>query len=340
VPKLTLFSIPPGGFSFAVQADSHLDENTDRALYEKTLLNIAKTNPAFLIDLGDTFMSEKFAKTKEEVDAQYLQAKGYFNLLGDLPLFLVTGNHDGEAGYPQKVKDLALYSRSAREQYFPPVPYGKQYSGNTTTANYYTFTQGNAQFIILDPYTYTTERVPQTGDGWSSTLGDEQYHWLESVLQQSNASFKFICIHNLLGGLGKDQRGGAEAAAYYEWGGKGDTGENEFKEKRPGWGMPVQDLLKEYNVSCVFHGHDHFYARQELEGILYQLVPQPGSPGGSVYDAQDYSYESGVFLPSAGFLRVVVGKETTTLEYLQTQKDGTYRILDSYRILAKENKAM
>jgi len=27
--------------------------------------------------------------------------------------------------------------------------------------------------------------------------------------------------------------------------------------------------------SAVFKGHDYFYARQELDGIVYQLVPKP-----------------------------------------------------------------
>ena len=32
-------------------------------------------------------------------------------------------------------------------------------------------------------------------------------------------------------------------------------------------------------TSIVFHGHDHLYARQDLDGIVYQEVPQPGTPG-------------------------------------------------------------
>jgi phosphodiesterase/alkaline phosphatase D-like protein len=333
-----LVAVPPQGFSFAIQADSHLDENTDFSLYEKTLHTIVETKPDFLIDLGDTFMCEKFSQTKEDVDKQYLQAKSYFDLLGDLPLFLVTGNHDGEAGYPQKVKDLAFWARTARHTYFPSIPYGTDYSGNTENANYYSFVQGNARFIILDPYTFNTERVPKTGSGWSSTLGDEQYHWLESVLEKNTATFTFVFIHNLLGGMGKDQRGGAEAAAFFEWGGNSENGYDDFKEMRPLWSMPVHDLLVKYGVSGVFHGHDHFYARQDLDGLVYQLVPQPGSPGNSVYDATKCGYESGVFLPSAGFLRVVVGTEDAHVEYLQTQKDGTYRILDSYSIRARETE--
>ena len=51
----------PGGasFSFTIQADSHLDENSSLPLYRNTLSNILADAPDFHIDLGDTFMTEK-----------------------------------------------------------------------------------------------------------------------------------------------------------------------------------------------------------------------------------------------------------------------------------------
>lgn len=85
-------------------------------------------------------------------------------------------------------------------------------------------------------------------------------------------------IHHLAGGFGKDARGGAEAAGLYEWGGHNPDGTDVFREKRPGWPLPIHDLLVRKGVSVVFHGHDHLYARQDLDGIVYQAVPQPRSP--------------------------------------------------------------
>ena len=58
-------------FTFDLQADSHLDENTVPALYEKTLAQIREDSPSFLIDLGDTFMVEKLTKTFEEAEARF-----------------------------------------------------------------------------------------------------------------------------------------------------------------------------------------------------------------------------------------------------------------------------
>ena len=46
-------------FTFTLQADSHLDENSDLDQYKRTLGNVLADKPDFHIDLGDTFMTEK-----------------------------------------------------------------------------------------------------------------------------------------------------------------------------------------------------------------------------------------------------------------------------------------
>ena len=53
---------PEGGtFTFTIQADSHLDGNSDLNVYLKTLSNIGVDTPDFHIDMGDTFMCEKYS---------------------------------------------------------------------------------------------------------------------------------------------------------------------------------------------------------------------------------------------------------------------------------------
>jgi hypothetical protein len=80
---------PPGStFTFTVTADSHLDENTDCALYQRTLANALADGPDFHIDLGDTFMTEKYASRTEAV-RQYLAQRFYFGRVCEsAPLFL------------------------------------------------------------------------------------------------------------------------------------------------------------------------------------------------------------------------------------------------------------
>lgn len=295
VPEAEMMPVPEEGFSFAIEADPHFDEHTDSNILNSTAAHINEAAPSFLIDLGDTSMLEKLGKNQEDADARNSLVKDYFAKFGDLPIKMVTGNHD------------------------VPIHIGN--------GNYYSFTQNNALFIILDPYAYTSDK-----GGWAATLGKTQYDWLEKTLSESTETFKFVFIHNLTGGLDRNGRGGAEAADFYEWGGKNAVGVDEFAAMRPGWNMPIHDLLVKYGVQAVFHGHDHFYDEQEKDGIIYQLVPQAGSPGNSVNDAIDFGYVSGVRLPSAGFLRVVVSANYATVEYIKTENDGTSSIPHVYTI--------
>ena len=317
-------------FTFDVQADSHLDDNTVPSLYEKTLAQEKADGPAFVIDLGDTFMTEKLTKTYAEAEARYQLQKHYFDTLGSIPLFLVNGNHDGEQGW--NTSQMPEWSRQLREQYFPSPLCSLNYYQQKEQGNYYAFQYGSALFVALDPYSFTTVKRRSDDDGWNTTLGKEQYEWLADTLASSNAHYKFIFIHNLVGGLGKDGRGGMEASPYFEWGGENSDGTDGFQENRAGWQMPIHDLLMKYGVNAVFHGHDHFYARQERDGIIYQMAPQPGTPGNSVLDASKYGYVDGKFLPSAGYLRVHVSEEGVQVEYVHVEESGESSISDSYII--------
>ena len=101
-------------FVFTITADSHLDDHTDREFYQRTLKHASADKPAFHIDLGDTFMSEKHTN-RAAAAQQYLDQRRYFDLLGT-PVHLVIGNHDGESGrYNDGTTNcLALWSRMMR----------------------------------------------------------------------------------------------------------------------------------------------------------------------------------------------------------------------------------
>jgi predicted MPP superfamily phosphohydrolase len=318
VTATNLTSVPEGGFSFAIEADPHWDENAVDDLVKVTFANIKSADPSLMFDLGDTSMAEKLARNQSEVESRFAKAKSFFDLLGGLPIYSVLGNHDGESGENPARASLV---RPLRQQLFPLPPSTSNFSGNIKTANYYTFVKNNVQFFVLDPFTFTTEKIGQTNNNWASTLGKTQYDWLKNTLASSKAQFKFVYIHNLVGGISKDQRGGSEAAEFFEWGGENASGVDEFSKMRPGWDAPIHDLLVKYGVNIVFHGHDHFYAKQEKDGIIYQLVPQPGTPGNSINSAPDYGYVNGTFLPSVGYLRVVVTNENVTVGYVKSSLD-------------------
>jgi hypothetical protein len=149
------------------------------------------------------------------------------------------------------------------------------------------------------------------------TLGKAQYDWLSRTLRASKAKYRFVFIHQLTGGIGKGGRGGVEAAPLYEWGGREPDGRETFAANRPGWEKPIHSLLVENHVTAVFHGHDHFYARQELDGVVYQLVPQPAARNADRHHAEEYGYRQGLFLPGSGHLRVRVGPERVVVDFVR-----------------------
>lgn len=326
---------PPGdAFTFTVTADSHLDENTDAQLYTQTLANALADGPDFHIDLGDTFMTEKHV-SRDDAHKQYLAQRYFFGqLCHSAPLFLVLGNHDGESprGREDESDTLAAWSCLTRKALFPnPTPDGF-YTGNTTLhpevgllQDYYAWEWGDALFIVLDPFWFTQSQRGQRNN-WNRSLGSAQYLWLKRTLEASHARFKFVFIHHLVGGSDEQARGGAEAVPFCEWGGRNLDGSDGFSKNRSGWAMPIHQLLVQNHVNLVFHGHDHFFAKQEIDGIVYQLVPQPGCPGeGSAGHAKAYSYTSGVACPGAGYLRVAVSHDKIGVDYVRTLKSGDGR---------------
>ncbi len=324
-------------FTFTIIADSHLDENTTPDLFMRTLANVAADSPDFHIDLGDTFMTEKYVQDFHAAYKQYLAQRYYFGLL-HAPLFLVLGNHDGELGrYLDGTADsMPVWANTMRKKYFPnPVP-DSYYTGNTTAErfggqlqDYYAWQWGDALFVVLDPYWFTP-RPGGVTDNWYRTLGAEQYQWLKRTLEQSHDTFKFVFIHNLVGGLGKDGRGGSEAVPFFEWGGKNLDGSEGFLQRRPGWPAPIHQLLLQNHVTIVFHGHDHLFAKQALDSIAYQTVPQPGDARGNTRNAAEYGYKGGVILGSSGHLRVAVSAREVKVEYVRA--DGS--VAHSYTIPA------
>ena len=189
--------------------------------------------------------------SRESAARQYLAQRYCLGIVGQsAPVFLVLGNHDGEGR--NRRDNLGTWSNSMRKRYFPNAVPGGFYTGNATKdpaagllQDYYAWEWGDALFIVLDPFWYAS-RQGGGSDNWARTLGAD-----------------------------KQGRGGVEAAPFYEWGGRNPDATDGFAEHRPGWDMPIHQLLVRNHVNVLFHGHDHFFSRQELDGVVYQLVPLP-----------------------------------------------------------------
>jgi hypothetical protein len=305
-------------FVFDIEADPHLDEQTDLELFNITLRNIIADRPDLMFDLGDTFMTDKLpSKDRASIEERYLLLRSFFNrTCADAPLFLVQGNHDGEQGWENDGTPNCLAAMSAgfRKEYYPnPTP-------DSFDSNYYSFEWGNALFVVLDPYWFTSEKPAKSADNWDWTLGKVQYDWFRGTLQNSTARFKFVFCHQVVGGADKDGRGGIEVVPYYEMGGKNADGSWGFDQHRPGWGKPLHQLMVDNNVSAFFHGHDHFFDRQVLDGVVYQECPQPGHVGETMPgQASQYGYLSGDIKAGSGHVSVTINGSSATVDFVRAR---------------------
>ena len=319
------------GYTFIVQADPHLDEQSDTALYRLCLQNQLEDAPDFIVDLGDFLMTDKLKNAarvipKDTIPYRCNLLRSYYEqTCHSVPLFIAIGNHEGESGWnlTPNGNNIAVWGTQERKKYFlNPFP-DQFYTGDTTNhnivglrENYYAWHWGDALFVVLDPYWYTSPK-PDSLNGWRWTLGKAQYDWLRATLESSDAKFKFVFSHQLIGG-DPDGRGGVEFANRYEWGGDNLDGSPGFAKNRPGWYKPIKDLLTENRVTIFFHGHDHFFGKQEKDCLIYQESPQPSHPNFSnVNYAATYGYLSGQILPQSGHLRVTVEPSGVKVDYVR-----------------------
>jgi hypothetical protein len=333
--------LPGNTFLFEIQGDSHPERphENDPALYAQTLRSAAADRPDFYMAIGDDFSVDTLRTiSPEAVNQIYLNQRCFLGLVAhSSPLFLVNGNHEQAAacnldGTPNNV---AVWAQNARNRFFPqPTPNGF-YTGDATEVpfigplrDYFAWTWGDALFVVIDPYWHSPKPVDAERGGvkqphrdlWNITLGDEQYRWFKKTLESSKARHKFVFIHHVLG----TGRGGIENANLFEWGGQNRRGDREFEQKRPGWELPIHPLMAKSGVTVFFQGHDHLFARQQLDGVVYQTLPEPADPN-YAFAKWASGYRSGDLLPNSGRVRITVGPDQVTVEYLRSwlSKDET-----------------
>ena len=358
-------------FTFAIQGDSHPErpQMSEPNLYARTLLNAAKDKPDFYICMGDDFSVAPIREVNfNSVAARYTLQRPFLGLVAEsAPVFLLNGNHEQASLFNFNQADerhaVAVNAQNARNQFFPTPSPGGFYSGDTTPLpaiglpkDYCAWTWGDALFVILDNYWHSTAQVDSgfreqdmgggkggrghERDWWALTLGDAQYQWFKHTLETSRAKYKFVFAHHVLG----SGRGGVDECDLYEWGGRNKRGEFEFAQHRPGWELPVHQLMVKHGVTIFFQGHDHLFCQQERDGIIYQEVPMPADHGYQTYNAD--RYQSGVKLPNSGHLRVTVSPENVKVEYVrsfllkdETVQNKTGDLAHSFTVKAKSSHA-
>jgi len=336
-------------FTFDITSDSHVNILLGSAsTWQQTLTNVAEDSADFLIDCGDTFAMDNVSSgSQARTNYIFQRTSSTLGLVSpSLPIFLAVGNHEEQEAWHlddngNPVNSQPVWGTNAQKRYFPnPVP-DNFYSGNTDTysaldgdhlrEDYYAWTWGNALFIVIDPfwYTYTKPFTGNTGGGegsdvgsgdrWDWTLGQQQYDWLKQTLDSSKATYKFLFMHHMTGGTQDYIRGGAYAAIYCEWGGYDENGTTySFDTKRPGWYAPIQQILVDNSVTAVFHGHDHQYAYEIRDGVVYQSLPAAGFSGNGFNIYSQSNSLSIRVLPSPGHLRVKVSPDSVIVDYVNT----------------------
>jgi hypothetical protein len=323
---------PGSSFTFDIQGDSHperVNKQFNSELYTRTLLSAASDQPDFYMTIGDDFSVDQLNTVNAStVTALYINQRQYLGLV-EKPVFLVNGNHEqaSMANLDNTPDNVATLAQTARNAYFPQPAPDNFYTGNTGTVehigllrDYYAFTWGDALFVVIDPYWHSPQTVDNSfGSGpgekkkrdlWNVTLGEEQYQWFKNTLENSSVRYKFVFAHHVNG----TGRGGIELAKTYEW---GDAAQ--FSAHRPGWSEPIHQLMVDNHVSIFFQGHDHLFARQELDGITYQTLPEPANPNYTTENAD--AYRSGDKLPNSGHVRVKVSSGGVTVEYIRSYLD-------------------
>jgi hypothetical protein len=117
-----------------------------------------------------------------------------------------------------------------------------------------------------------------------------------------------------------DGRGGIEYADLFENGGRSLDSTWDFDSARAHWEQPIHALMVENKASIYFHGHDHCYAKQDKDGIVYQEVPQPAARNINTFtgSATGYGYANGTLLPSRGFLLININSDSAKVDYVKT----------------------
>ena len=106
---------------------------------------------------------------------------------------------------------------------------------------YWSFDYGPIHVVMLDQYT-------------AYTAGSTQYNWLKADLAASTKTWKFVVLHEP------------------GWSAGGGHANNLTVQ------TDIQPLLQQYGVSILFAGHNHYYARVAVNGVVELTVGGGGAP--------------------------------------------------------------
>ena len=306
----------------------------------------AMDNGSTSVALGDTAAAEQ----------RYKYQLPFFNIASaSSAIYLVPGNHEQQEAWHLQgtlANSLPVMGKNAEKKFFLNPVNNSFYSGDTGTysylsgdqlkQDYYAWTWGDALFVVISPFWTTTTKpyittagggeTDATGSGnrWDWTLGLDQFNWLKTTLQNSTAKYKFVFAHQIVGGNGMTSpvnqvnygHGGVDSANFVEWGGYNTDGTTyTWNTNRPGWGsQPIRQMMEANDVTAFFHGHDHQFAYESLNGMVYQAVPSGSFTGSFGNYTTGGNSGNTIWADSTqgpGHLRVTVSPSQTTVDFIR-----------------------
>lgn len=352
------------------------DLTTQMDLLETTLATmrdyLAPQRYHFWLDLGDLVVirAQRVVFDEEETEQRYLTAREYVDEVGhSLPFVLVRGNHEEITGwdYDGSPENNTIWSGKMLLKYFPPPLPDSFFAGNTepypdlgVPGDYFAFDVGRLRIRALDPFLFSETRPhnghEETGgslDGWDWTIGQAQCDWLYDDLANHPTPFSLLAIHHLTSCYAMPAfyygRGGVEVAKYrvdgrasFEWGGEDSTGTNVLATKRPGFlHGALHDMLVASGNQVLIKGHDHFHARQALDGMVYVTLAKPDATEEQTGDlwgwrnSAFYTEAESVLLENSGFYSIVVGDTLAAYSYVQTYPEaGRGTVRDRFTVVS------
>ncbi len=325
-------------------------------------------------DAGDPegAADKPYASQEGQQDCERLMRifRKQYTPIHSIPLYMCGGNHDGRAWWHYVANhtigdghDLAADSVAAYDSHLGAPP-GSGIYGGDSSGRWYSFQWGAALIVVLDVYVDTehvsgkpsAHDLPQNpGDEDEWTLGTTQYDWLfnssDGILSKPSGGWKWaiVFMHNLIGGKHTTPdnygRGGkryvldsiASKPTFEHGAGAAWTNPNSYTGDHASLGFH-QSLTKHRDLNdyevVVFKGHDHFYAREKVNGIPYLTMPQPAgchtdnhndavygngfiNQGDYIDDARDTFYAS-----NAGHVHVTVTPDFLEVEYIRSYIGG------------------
>ncbi|MCP4593346.1 MAG: hypothetical protein GY842_21635 [bacterium] len=333
------------------------DTSTVIANLQHTMELVLKDRPDFVVFLGDEAGVKAGPTRRSSMSAQGAQTcwaswrKRFAALTAEVPSYMVLGNHEGEAGFHQcwsSEHSAGYYQRwgtiARKRWYLNPLPgtyreggeddgwqgepddpaTGGADAGNCSPLqNYYAWTWGDALFIVLDVHRYTRvgSTPPERPEHW--TLGEAQMKWLEKVLTKSQARWKFVVAHHVVGGYTFGIHGDPDQHMY-------SYGRGGARYARVGEQTKITELMKKTGAQCFLYGHDHVFADQQAEGIHFVCCGRPSwtnsgwwsSPGWREAYGDVDARNPHDFYAAVGYTRLVVSPREVCVQYVRSGTDS------------------